>query len=133
VIPEPQTAVATNTDIATPFKPEPIPSSVREILAELNARTSELKEKIQQGAPLGEFWFPALRTKDLAVALVSNHISEIPSRRRPGAEDAVDRLLRAAFAIDNFGDLGDREKVLSAHDAFALAVDDLRSAYASVR
>jgi hypothetical protein len=123
----------TGETIATPFRQDPIPSSAREILAELNARNLELSEKIEQGAPLGEYWFPALRTKDLAMALVNDHLTEIPSRQRTAAENAVDRLLRAAYAIDNFGDLGDRERILSAHDAFVLAVNDLRSAYASIR
>ena len=119
--------------IATPFQQEPIPTSAREILAELNARSQELERKIQEGAPLGEYWVPALRTKDLALALVSDHLNEIPSRQRPAAENAAGRLVRAAYAIDNFGDIGDREKILSAHDVFALAVNELRSAYASIR
>lgn len=122
-----------NVTIATPFQPEPIPATAREILMELNARTRELADKIEQGAPLGEYWFPALRTKDLALALINEHLNEIPSRQRRIAEDAAGRLLRAAYAIDYLGDLGDRERVLSAHDAFELAVNDLRSAYASIR
>jgi hypothetical protein len=122
-----------NAAIATPFQPEPIPASAREILLELNARSQELADKVRQGAPLGEYWFPALRTKDLALALVNAHLNEIPSRQRSAAEDAAGRLLRAAYAIDNFGDLGDRERLVSAHDTFALAVNDLRSAYASIR
>ena len=39
-------------------------------------------------------------------------------RRATAAENAVGRLLRAAYAIDNFGDLGDWEKIVSAHDEF---------------
>jgi hypothetical protein len=122
-----------NGTIATPFQPEPIPATAREILAELTARSQELAEKIENGAPMGEYWVPALRTKDLALALVKNHLSEIPSRQRAVAENAAGRLLRAAFAIDNFADLGDRERLLSAHAAFVSAVSDLRSAYASIR
>jgi hypothetical protein len=124
---------AMNTAIALPFQPEPIPASAREILKEVNTRSGELAEKIAQGAPLGEFWFPALRTKDLALALISNHLNEIPARQRTNAENAAGRLLRAAYAIDNFGDLGDREKLLSAYDSFVMAVNDLKSAYASIR
>jgi hypothetical protein len=133
VVPDQPSPASTNVTIATPFQPEPIPASARAILAELTARSKELAEKIEQAAPLGEFWFPALRTKDLALALVNDHLSEIPSRQRSAAENAAGRLLRAAYAIDNFGDLGDRERLLSAHVTFVLAVDDLRSAYASIR
>ena len=133
VVPPDPPSVPLNATIATPFQQEPIPMSAREILAEINTRTRELAEKVDQGAPLGEFWFPALRTKDLALALINDHLKEIPARQRNIAENATDRLLRASYAIDNFGDLGDREKLLSAHDSFVSAVNDLRSAYASIR
>jgi hypothetical protein len=111
----------------------PIPPDAPEVLAELNARSRDLAGLIDQGAPLGEYWFPALRSKDLAMALLRDHLNKIPSGRRNAAEDATGRLLRAAFAIDNLGDLGDREGVLSAHEAFTSAINDLKSAYASIR
>jgi hypothetical protein len=115
------------------FQLEPIPTQTREVLAELNARSKELSEKIEQRAPMGEYWVPALRTKDLALALVNAHLKEIPAGRRTAAENAAGRLLRSAYAIDNFGDLGDFEKILSAHEEFVLAVNDLKSAYASIK
>ena len=99
----------------------------------MNTYTKELADKVQQGAPLGEFWFAALRTKDLALALVNDHSKEIPARQRDVAQNAMDRLLRASFAIDNFGDLGDRERLMSAYDSFLSAVNELKSAYASIR
>jgi hypothetical protein len=122
-----------NSTIAVPFQPEPIPATARDVLAELNSRSQELAGKVEQGAPLGEYWFPALRTKDLAMALVNDHLTEIPSRQRGLAENAAGRLLRAAYAIDNFGDLGDREKLMSAYETFVVALNDLKSAYASIR
>jgi hypothetical protein len=115
------------------FRLEPIPATAKEILAELNARSQELSEKIDQRAPLGEYWVPALRSKDLALALVSDHLNEIPAARRPAAENAVRRLLRVAYAIDNFGDLGDFEKIVSAHEEFVAAFNELRNACASLR
>lgn len=115
------------------FQMEPIPANAREVLAELHARSKELSEKIEHRAPMGEYWVPALRTKDLALALVNDHVKEIPSGRRAAAENAVGRLLRAAYAIDGFGDLGDFEKILSAYEEFVSAVNDLRSAYASIK
>ena len=135
VVPEPpaQPPVSLDQSIATPLQQEPIPMNAREILAELTARSQELTRKIEEGAPLGEYWVPALRSKDLAVALVNDHLNQIPLNRRPIAEDAAGRLLRAAYAIDNFGDIGDRERILSAYDTFVRAVNELRSAYASIR
>ena len=101
--------------------------------SELNARNKTLSDKIDQRAPVGEYWVPALRSKDLALALLNAHGDEIPARQRATAENAVSRLLRAAYAIDNFGDLGDFEKIVSAHDEFVTAVDDLKAAYASIK
>jgi hypothetical protein len=115
------------------FQLEPIPANAREILAELEARNKELSEKVEQRAPLGEYWVPALRAKDLALALLSDHLNEIPSAKRAAAETAARRLIRAAYAIDNFGDLGDFEKILSAHGEFAVAVNELRTACASIK
>ena len=115
------------------FQLEPIPATAKGILAELDSRSTELSRKIEQRAPLGEYWVPALRTKDLALALVNDHQQEIPAGKRASAEDAARRLLRAAYAIDNFGDLGDFEKIVSAHEEFASAVNDLRSACASLK
>jgi hypothetical protein len=115
------------------FQLEPIPADARQILSELDARSKELSGKVEQRAPLGEYWVPALRSKDLGLALLNDHLNEIPSAKRAAAENAVRRLLRAAYAIDNFGDLGDFEKILSAHEEFVVAVSDLRAACASIK
>ena len=92
------------------FQLEPIPANAREILAELNARSKELSEKIEAASANGRVLGSRASTKDLALALVNDHLNEIPSGRRAAAENAAGRLLRAAYAIDNFGDLGDFEK-----------------------
>jgi hypothetical protein len=123
----------TNIIPAGTFQLEPIPATAREILAELDSRSAELSQKIEQRAPLGEYWVPALRTKDLALALVNDHQNEIPAGKRAAAENAARRLLRTAYAIDNFGDLGDFEKIVSAHEEFAKAVNDLKAACASIK
>ena len=72
-------------------------------------------------------------TNRQALALLNNHANEIPSGQRAAAENAVGRLTRAAYAIDNFGDLGDFEKIAAAHQEFELAVKDLKAAYASIK
>ncbi len=45
----------------------------------------------------------------------------------------MNRLIRAAWAIDNLGDLGAKDKIVAVHGVFAEAVATLKAAYASVR
>lgn len=122
-------------ELMSPIIPQedPIPPTSKEILAELAAKSEQLAQEIAEGAPLGQLWVPALRTKNLAVALVTSHLGEIPSQQRATAENAANQLLRAAWAIDNFGDLGDKEKIVAAHEVLASAARDLRAAYDTVR
>ncbi len=124
--------VAMDLSTPIPFQQDPIPGAARDVLSELTAQSAELASRIEQGAPLGQLWRPALQTKNLALALVNDHLSEIPAGRRAAAENAANRVLRSAYAIDNFGDLGDRGKILAAHEEFVSAVNDLRAAYASI-
>jgi hypothetical protein len=105
----------------------------QEILAELRAKSEQLADEIQKGAPLDQLWVPALRSKNLAMALINDHLGDIPPVQRITAENAAGRLVRAAFAIDNLADFGDRERVLSAHEVFASAAEDLRNAYAAIQ
>jgi hypothetical protein len=133
--PAPPVSVGTVSPYATPpivSREDPIPLTSKEILAELTAKSEQLADEIENGAPLGQLWVPALRSKNLAMALINDHLTEIPPLERVAAENAAGRLVRAAFAIDNLADLGDREKVLSAHDVFASAASDLRNAYATI-
>ena len=111
----------------------PIPSTSKEILAELEAKSQQLAAEIAEGAPLGQLWVPALRGKNLALALVNDHLSELSSQQRIVSENAVNRLLRAAWAIDNLGDLGAKDKIVAVRGVFAEAVATLKAAYASVR
>ena len=130
---DPGAAAPVTTTQVAPLSNASNASGAKEILAEIEVQSQELAEKVEKGAPLGEYWVPALRTKDLAMVLINDHLNEIPARQRAAAENAAGRLLRAAYAIDNFADLGDRDRVLAAYSTFVPAVDDLRSAYASLR
>ncbi|HEX4996800.1 MAG TPA: hypothetical protein VFY29_01155, partial [Terriglobia bacterium] len=132
--PEDTRTTVIGMDLTAPVpRQAPIPATAVEILRELAAQSDELNKRITGGAPLGEMWVPALRTKDLGLALVADHLKEIPASQQALARNAADRLVRSAFAIDNFGDLGDRDKIVAAHDVFKSAVKDLKSAYASIR
>ncbi len=113
---------------------DPVPNNSKDILAELAAKTEEVESLIKTGGGgLAAVWLPALRTKNLALALLDDHLNEIPDRDRPVAQSAVYRLLLAAWQIDTLGDLGDQSKILTVHAAFTAAVADLNTAYASLR
>jgi hypothetical protein len=111
---------------------DPIPPDAKAILAELTTKLEEVETLIRDGA-LPTVWVPAMRSKNLALALLDDHIGEIPEAKRPLATSAVNRLLRAAWQIDTLGDLGDKDKILTVHAAFSAAATDLANAYASLR
>ena len=122
-------------ELMSPIIPQedPIPATSKEILAELTVKSDQLATELGDGTSLAQLWVPALRTKNLALALVNSHLNELPNPQRVVAENAANRLVRAAWAIDNLGDLGDKEKIVAVHAVFAAAVSDLKGAYASAR
>ena len=106
----------------------PLPSSTPELLAELAKRAQSVKTALDQGDLTG-LWYPAIGTKDVALALEENHSGEIPESKRPQLDSAVRRLTMAAWQIDAAGDLGNKEKVLPLYSDFAAAVSDIESVY----
>jgi hypothetical protein len=106
---------------------EKLPDTTPELLAELDKRNQEVGSELKQGA-LGSIWLPAIGTKDVALAL-ENHISELPDAERALFSSAVMRLTLAAWQIDAYGDLGNKEKLNEVYQAFAAAVEDIKSAY----
>ena len=73
-------------------------------------------------------WVPAFQAKDLAVAL-EPHIGHIAPAARDAAEPALQRLVRFAWLLDSFGDLGNRQQVEDAYSAFTLAAADVMKAF----
>jgi hypothetical protein len=113
---------------------DPIPPTSKGILAELATKSEEVESLIKGGgAGLAAVWLPAMRSKNLALALLDDHLNEIPDRERPVAQSAVYRLLLAAWQIDTLGDLGDQGRILTVHAAFTAAIADLNKAYASLQ
>ena len=110
------------TPIATP-----IPETVPAILADLKIRNDEIRQLIRDGQ-FGAVWVPAFRAKDLAVAL-EPHIGHLTPADREAAEPALQRLVRFAWLLDSFGDLGNRQQVEDAYAAFGRAVTDVAGAF----
>jgi hypothetical protein len=106
----------------------PIPSTVTEMLAQLKARNEQISELVQRG-DFGAVWVPAFQAKDLAVAL-ETHVGELEQAKRDAAAPAINRLVRTAWLLDAFGDLGNRQQIVDAYAIFNSTVGDVVSVFA---
>jgi hypothetical protein len=121
-------AVSEAADVAPPAPaPTVIPDTIPEILVQLKARDSEIRELIREGN-FAAVWVPAFQAKDLAVAL-EPHIGHLPPASREVAEPALQRVVRFAWLLDAFGDLGNRQQVEEAYAAFARATEDVAKTF----
>ena len=74
----------------------------------------------------GELYVPALEAKDLAIALEKERASLEPSERAAFGW-ALKQLVRAAWLLDDYGDLGNKQKVEGAYAIFDEAAEVLGS------
>jgi hypothetical protein len=117
IAPDPPSAAPPNTS-AVPAPPQ-APVS---LLSDLRTRQEEVDALVKSGA-LAAIYVPALQAKDLAL--------EIQSQQRGDNQEAIEatvkQIVLAAYQLDNYGDLGDGEKVQDAHRSFSTAVARLES------
>jgi len=118
-------ASASAAGTATAHKPNApiaIARAPNQLLEDLKARRSEVESLAKQGS-LGAIYIPALQAKDLAL--------EIQSQQQGADADSVEasvkQIVLAAYQLDNFGDLGDGEKVQDAYRNFSAAILQLDS------
>jgi hypothetical protein len=109
----------------------PIPDTIPEILALIKTRDGEIRDLIRQGN-FAAVWVPAFQAKDLAVAL-EPHIGQLEPDARDAAEPALQRLVRFAWLLDSFGDLGNRQQIDEAYAGFARATSDVAKAFGGVK
>jgi hypothetical protein len=107
--------------------PVPIPDSVPEILAQLKTRHQEIGDLVERGA-FGAVWVPAFQARDLSIALEAR-LGELPEAAREAGEPAIRRLVRTAWLLDAFGDVGNRQQIVDAYAIFGAAVDEVISAF----
>jgi len=107
--------------------PLAIPDSVPEMLTQLSERTAQIKRFIDQGA-FANVYVPAFQAKDLALAL-GERTKDLPAERLQIAAPAIKRLVRSAWLLDAFGDIGNREQITAAYTQFADAVKDVESVF----
>ncbi|HEV3056761.1 MAG TPA: heavy metal-binding domain-containing protein [Vicinamibacterales bacterium] len=104
-----------------------IPETVPEMLDQLRDRNRQIKTLIDRGA-FGSVYVPAFQAKDVALALDGKKNS-LPPDRQKIVGPAVNRLVRGAYLLDAFGDLGNKQQIIDAYARFAAAVQDIESAF----
>lgn len=105
----------------------PVPDTVPEMLVQLRTRTDQIKELIDRGA-FAAVYVPAFQAKDIALALDA-HKTDLPEARRRGVGPAANRVVRGAYLLDAFGDLGNRAQIVEAYGDFAAAVKDIEGSF----
>jgi hypothetical protein len=107
--------------------PLPIPDTVEEIVEQLKIRSGQVGELIRRG-DFTAVYVPAFQARDLAIALESR-LGNLAPASRAVAEPAITRLVRTAWLLDAFGDLGNRQQITDAYASFTSAVDDVVAAF----
>lgn len=116
--------------LAERIRPQ-VPENPTDILGEIGKRDALIRDLIGRGA-YTEIFIPALQAKELALAL--NARSEnLPIRNRNTVQIAVRSLVRAAWLLDWYGDLGNKQQVNEAYDIFGSAVRQISDAYGDSR
>jgi len=117
--------VASGVDPA--LVPVPIPETVPEMLAQLKTRNEQVRQFIDKGM-FAAIYVPAFQAKDLALAL-DEHKNELAPEKAKVAEPAITRLVRSAYLLDAFGDLGNKQQIVEAYARFNEAVGEITSAF----
>jgi Heavy metal binding domain len=107
--------------------PVPIPETVPEMLAQLKTRNGQIKEFIDRGA-FAAVYVPAFQAKDVALALDAKKTELSPDKQR-ALSPAVNRLIRSAYLLDAFGDLGNKQQIVEAYARFSGAVQEIDAAF----
>ncbi len=118
-------STASEVDLA--LVPLPIPETVPEMLAQLRTRNEQIRAFIERGS-LGSVYVPAFQAKDLALAL-DRHKDQVAAERRKIVEPAIARLVRSAYLLDAFGDLGNKQQIIDAYALFAEALKDIEESF----
>ena len=103
-----------------------IPDTFGEITREIRTRSGRIHELLRTGA-FAEVYLPAFEAKELALAVEARR-AQIDPTEQPEAARAVKQLVRSAWLLDAFGDLGNRqelEKALKEFDSAASRLERL--------
>lgn len=104
-----------------------VPDSANEIAAEIAVRDKQIRDLIGRGA-FTEIFIPALQAKELALALQQRG-AELPMTANNQVRIAVRHLVRAAYLLDWYGDLGNKNDVDDAYGVFGASVSQIAAVY----
>ena len=104
-----------------------IPADTAQIAAEISSRNTEIQEMIGRGA-FTEIFIPALQAKELALVLQERG-TDLDGSEQNQIRIAVRHLVRAAYLLDWYGDLGNKNDVDSAYSVFGTAVQTISDVY----
>jgi Heavy metal binding domain len=118
--------VASGVDPA--LVPVPIPETLPEILAQLRTRTDQIRAFIDRGS-FASVYVPAFQAKDLALALDTRKDALSPEKRK-AVVPAIAQLVRSAYLLDAFGDLGNKQQIVDAFAMFSAAANEIETSFA---
>ena len=117
----------TSAAIDPALVPLPIPENVPDILAQLKTRTDQIRSFIDKGT-FAAIYVPAFQAKDLALAL-DEHKNKLTPEQRKTAEPAIAKLVRSAYLLDAFGDIGNKQQISEAYAVFVGAQRVIQSTF----
>jgi hypothetical protein len=126
-VPAPAVVSPSAQDPASGLPQVSVPGTVGEILAQLKLRSDQIGELVRQG-DFAAVWVPAFQAKDLAIGL-EPHIAALTELKRSEAEPAIARVVRTAWLLDAYGDLGNRQQIADAYSMFTSAVSDVMATF----
>jgi Cu(I)/Ag(I) efflux system membrane fusion protein len=104
-----------------------VPEDAPAIAAEIVIRDQQIQEMVERGA-FTEIFIPALQAKELALALQQRG-SDLSSAQNNRIRIAVRHLVRAAYLLDWYGDLGNKNDVDDAYGIFGASVSEIKTVY----
>ncbi len=120
------TGAPTSVPLADRIRP-PIPELTSDIVSAIAGLDQELQELIGRGA-FAEIFIPALQAKELALAL-NDRTEDLSEQEQNDVNIAVRHLVRAAWLLDWYGDLGNKQQVSGAYDVFGSAAGEIARVY----
>ncbi|MFP6573481.1 MAG: hypothetical protein VB674_12790, partial [Vicinamibacterales bacterium] len=105
----------------------PIPEATSDLVADIGLRNEEIRTLVAEGG-FTEIFIPALQSKELALVL-HDRADTLSVRDRNDVRIAVRSLVRAAWLLDWYGDLGNKQQVSDAYDILNEAVIEIDRVY----